>query len=103
MPADANYELINQKESYTGLVATHHGASSHNCLNKIPNSMSEAMKIAYSFGYKNSYNHPKMESISKHCLSGWSNVYFTTNGHIGMIKKINKLPCNGICTLSNTQ
>ncbi|MDN5069026.1 hypothetical protein [Aliarcobacter butzleri] len=103
LPADANYELINQKESYTGLVATHHGASSHNCLNKIPNSMSEAMKIAYSFGYKNSYNHPKMESISKHCLSGWSNVYFTTNGHIGMIKKINKLPCNGICTLSNTQ
>lgn len=104
LPADANYELIKKKRNYIGMVATHHGASSHNCLNKIPKASKLINKIAYSFGSKNSFNHPKNPSISSHCLKGWSNVYLTVNGHISLGKNVIKsMPCGTTCTLGKTQ
>ena len=103
LPGDANYEFIKKKRNYVGLVATHHGASSHGCLNKIPKANRNS-KIAYSFGSKNSYHHPKTPSIASHVRKGWSNIYFTINGHISLgNNKINKMPCGNLCTLGNTQ
>lgn len=83
LPSDANYNLIEKnKENYIGLVATHHGASTHNYLSKIPQAYLNSNKIAFSFGAKNTYNHPNPQSIYSHCTKGWSNVYFTVNGHV---------------------
>lgn len=83
LPADANYDLITMNSfAYYGLVATHHGASSHNCLLNMPKTFSHFNKIAFSFGKNNTYNHPKRESLYEHALNGWSNTFYTINGHI---------------------
>lgn len=103
LPGDANYEFIKKKRKYIGLVATHHGASSHGCLKKIPYANCNS-KIAYSFGSKNSYHHPETPSIAAHVKKGWSNIYFTVNGHISLgNNKIYKMPCGDLCTLGDTQ
>ncbi len=82
LPADANYDLIdNKKEHYIGLVATHHGAESHGCLNDIPLAK-EKGKIVYSFGSNNTYNHPKQFSLDAHSNKGWNNVCFTGDGDV---------------------
>ena len=67
LPSDANYNLIEKnKENYIGLVATHHGASTHNYLSKIPQAYLNSNKIAFSFGAKYTYNHPYQQSIYSH-------------------------------------
>ncbi len=83
LPGDANYKLIKEHDfPYYGLVATHHGASSHDCLLNMPKPYNDSHKIAYSFGQNNSYNHPKLDSLNEHDKNGWINRFFTINGHI---------------------
>ena len=83
LPSDANYDLIMMNSfPYYGLVATHHGASSHNCLLNMPKPLRYCNKIAFSFGENNTYNHPKRESLYEHALNGWSNTFYTINRHI---------------------
>lgn len=83
LPGDANYNLIDKHfYSYYGLVATHHGASSHDCLLNMPKPFRDFNKIAFSFGENNSYNHPKRASLYEHASNGWSNTFYTLNGHI---------------------
>ncbi|RXK07322.1 ComEC/Rec2 family competence protein [Halarcobacter bivalviorum] len=109
LPADANYNLIKKRIGYIGLIATHHGASTHNCLNKLPRAKKPKNKIAYSFGVRNSFHHPKSISITSHIKKGWDSMYFTFNGHISLVDNIIKtMPCiknscRTNCTLSNSQ
>lgn len=101
LPADANYELIKrQNTNYIGLVATHHGASSHNCLLNMPNPSRNTNKIAFSFGKNNTYNHPKRDSLYEHALKGWSNTYYTVNGHIHFGHYHYNQHCNYIPTIA---
>ena len=98
LPGDANYSLLDLKEyKYLhGLVATHHGASSHNCLDTIPKA-SLLHTIAYSCGKNNTYNHPKRVSILEHKKLGWRNKKSTQNGHIalGTDHIFKTMPCRG--------
>ena len=83
LPGDANYNLIKKyRYRYYGLVATHHGASSHDCLLSMPKPFRDFNKIAFSFGEKDSYKHPKIDSFIEHDINGWTNRFSTVNGHI---------------------
>lgn len=102
LPGDANYSLLDLKEykCLHGLVATHHGASSHGCLSTIPKA-SLLHTIAYSYGKNNTYKHPKRLSILEHKKSGWRNKKSTQNGHIALGTDfiINSMPCRTQCSL----
>ena len=100
LPGDASFEKIpyDPNIKYIGLVASHHGAKSS--VKNVPHAASSGI-IAYSFGDKNTYNHPFSEAITEYTKKGWKNSRYTTNGNIGMISnlKIFNTPCPYSCAL----
>ena len=83
LPADASYLnicLCRYKE-LNGLVATHHGATSHKCLIDIPKASYDNL-LAYSYGEDNTFDHPKDLSKDAHKKQGWYNSAKTIDGDI---------------------
>ena len=85
LPADAGYSHIDlsRHDKLHGLVATHHGASSHNCLLKIPKASFQNI-LVYSYGKPNTFGHPTDLSQEKHKKKGWYNDKLTIKGDILM-------------------
>lgn len=108
LPADAAYYHIpGSTTSFDAIVATHHGAEFYNA--NSPVSVAKGKKaIAYSFGSRNSYGHPKRHAISAHISAGWprSNKKNTHAGHIALcdISPTVRLACAaGHCSLAIVQ
>lgn len=108
LPADAAYTYIPgiHGKLFDGIIATHHGANFDNSNAPIPLPKGSGA-IVYSYGYKNSYRHPKVDAVKAHKAAGWnSSIRHTTKGHIALIDK-NKfpmLPCNSrVCNLQTKQ
>lgn len=111
LPGDTTYSHIARHSGHlssinnlTGMVTTHHGA--YNPRDVVPKTFTEHI-IAYSFGSGNSYGHPHPQAFSKHISAGWTNYYYTLNGHICLsINRINVpiVACGGqTCTLQCVQ
>ncbi len=85
LPADASYSHVDlsRYDELNGLVATHHGASSDNCLIEIPKASFHNI-LVYSYGEHNTFGHPKDLSKEKHEKQGWHNSKHTTSGDVLM-------------------
>ncbi|MCU4716036.1 hypothetical protein OCE25_27690 [Bacillus cereus] len=85
LPGDADYRYIDPRylTNLDGLIATHHGANISGKSFALPITPPNS-KCAFSFGRKNSYDHPRLRSIRNHNRNGWLNRIYTPNGHIGI-------------------
>lgn len=106
LPADAAYTYIPlpPTSKLEAIVATHHGAEFDHSNAPIPISQTETA-IAYSYGQKNSYNHPRALAEAAHINSGWLSRKDTCNGNIGFAKfpPVIIAPCGGSCDMSIQQ
>ena len=110
LPGDAKFEkipnLLNQ--SFTGLVASHHGAKGVIDMMPIANYLG---MLVYSYGLHpdgriNSHKHPHPSARNAYYNKGWCDVKETINGNIAMTTNLSDLqpPCGGgLCTLNVVQ
>ena len=120
-PGDARYSAIPQAStlSFTNIVVPHHGGKLGSKL--VPTCAGKQQsRLAYSYGYGNSYKHPAKDTRVKHSARGWhdSTVSSTSRIHFNietgdklqsrprhiMLRwdeacTLKKLPCNGLCDL----
>lgn len=83
LPADAAYKYIPLPKGIIteAVVASHHGAEFDDLNHPIPYATNPSA-IGYSYGYANTYRHPRNKSTLAHHRSGWINRLDTVNGHI---------------------
>lgn len=106
MPADAAYIYIPFSSSckLDGIIATHHGAEFDHGNSPVPNANGQ-FAIAYSYGSRNTYRHPRTPSVQAHSNANWINRKDTVNGGIAFTTNVVSIPsCGGAgCNLSTSQ
>ncbi|HVY31039.1 MAG TPA: hypothetical protein VHB79_31000 [Polyangiaceae bacterium] len=106
LPADATFDWIQVPPgtgALLGLVATHHGAG--HVGSPIPRPTPNA-KLAYSFGYGNSFAHPVPTAVALYESEGWqrANTRNSPNGHIWLGDTSKPLGCGRRnCDLATVQ
>jgi beta-lactamase superfamily II metal-dependent hydrolase len=101
-PGDAAYKYIPwiRRMKFDGLVATHHGANFDDENAPVPNCKNG--NIAYSYGFENTYFHPRDSAVDAHVNFGWTNRRDTVDGNISFTQNtaIKRVPCrNRNCNL----
>lgn len=103
LPGDASYKFVHGLQShYEGLIASHHGAHGTGA----PPSANSPRQIAYSFGVRNTFSHPRKTALKRHSSAGWTQRLDTPDGNICLSSGASTpllVPCGSRCSLSLDQ
>lgn len=87
LAADAAYQYIPLPATklWNAMVATHHGAEFPTANSPVAGKSGKGA-IAYSYGFGNSYHHPRLPAVRAHNQAGWLlvNTRRTRHGHIAL-------------------